>query len=169
MRSKLHSEDKTTAMTITANLSPPLQYSILAAQEKGSSSWLSALPLDHLGFDLHKGTFRDALRLRYGWPLPYLPQQCPCGSAYNVDHALTCRLGGFPTLRHNQLRNFTANLLKEVCNNISTEPVLQPLSGEHLTHPGNNRADARLDIKANGFWRNNNKTAFLISGFSTLL
>ena len=30
------------------------------AQEKGASSWLSVLPLEELGFSLHKGAFRDA-------------------------------------------------------------------------------------------------------------
>ena len=34
--------------------------------EKGASSWLSVIPLEEHGFVLHKGTFRDALCLRYG-------------------------------------------------------------------------------------------------------
>ena len=38
------------------------------AQEKGASSWLTALPIDEFGFTLHKSAFRDALALRYGWP-----------------------------------------------------------------------------------------------------
>ena len=33
-------------------------------REKGVSTWLTALPLEELGFSLHKGTFRDALCLR---------------------------------------------------------------------------------------------------------
>ena len=38
------------------------------AQEKGGSSWLTALPLkeqEH-GFTLHKGAFQDAIALKYG-------------------------------------------------------------------------------------------------------
>ena len=34
------------------------------------------------------------------------------------------------TLRHNHIRNATANLLTEVCKDIRVEPQLQPLSGE---------------------------------------
>ena len=37
------------------------------SREKGCSTWLSALPISEFGFDLRKGTFRDALSLRYGW------------------------------------------------------------------------------------------------------
>ena len=36
------------------------------AQEKGCSSWLVAIPIQRLGFTLHKGAFQDALCLRYG-------------------------------------------------------------------------------------------------------
>ena len=35
------------------------------AQEKGASSWLTAIPIQRLGFTLHKGAFRDAVCLRY--------------------------------------------------------------------------------------------------------
>ena len=34
--------------------------------EKGSSSWLTVLPLKEHGFHLHMGEFRDAISLRYG-------------------------------------------------------------------------------------------------------
>ena len=49
------------------------------------------------------------------------------------------------------MRDLTANLLSEVCNNVVTEPHLQPLSGETLQYKTANRDDnARLDIAANG-------------------
>ena len=32
-------------------------------QEKGASSWLTALPIQEQGFSLHKTAFRDALAL----------------------------------------------------------------------------------------------------------
>ena len=41
------------------------------ANERGASTWLTALPLKEFGFDRHKEEFRDALCLRYGWQ-PYL-------------------------------------------------------------------------------------------------
>ena len=68
-------------------------------------------------------------------------------------HAMTCSKGDFPTLRHNELRDLTATLLTEVCHNVAIEPHLQPLSGEILTHRSAiTTDDARLDIRARGFW-----------------
>ena len=68
--------------------------------------------------------------------------------------------GGFPTMRHNEIRDMTASLLTEVCHNVATEPPLQPLSGETLSaRSANSNDNARLDIRARGFW-NNHKDAF---------
>ena len=47
---------------------------------------------------------------------------------------MTCHTGGFPTIRHNDVRDITASLLTEVYHNVATEPPLQPLSGEALTY-----------------------------------
>ena len=46
---------------------------------------------------------------------------------------ITFVTGGYPFIRHNQLRNITADLLKEVCSNVTVEPPLQPLTGEVLS------------------------------------
>ena len=43
-------------------------------------------------------------------------------------------MGGYPTLLHNELCDFTAEVLSEVCTHVYTEPTLQPLSGETLTY-----------------------------------
>ena len=62
-------------------------------------------------------------------------------------------MGGFPTIRHNELRDVTASLLSDVCHNVATDPRLQLLSGESLTYRTAITADnARLDIRARGFW-----------------
>ena len=120
--------------------------------EKGASSWLSALPVEEHGFALHKGAFQDALFLHHGWLPSGLPVHCVCGWGFSVDHALNCPTGGYPTLRHNELRDFTAEILSEVCANVCTEPSLQPLSGETMTYATANVEDgARLDISAAGF------------------
>ena len=34
--------------------------------------------------------------------------------------------GGLPTLRHNEVWDLTAEMLKEVCSNVAIEPRLQP-------------------------------------------
>ena len=57
--------------------------------------------------------------------------------------------GGFPSIRHNEIRDLTANLLTEVCNDVSIEPDLQ---GDALPTNCNQCDGARLDIAANGFW-----------------
>ena len=120
------------------------------AQENGASSWLTSLPIEEFGFTLHKGAFHDALTLRYNWQPPYTPSTCGCGVKFSVEHALSCPKGGFPTIRH---RHLTANLLTEVCNDVCTEPELQPITGESLTGASSNVQDgAHLDIAANGFW-----------------
>ena len=57
------------------------------------------------------------------------------------------------TIRHNEIRDITAQLLSEVCHNVSIEPPLQPLTGESLNHATSNREEfARVDVKAQGFW-----------------
>ena len=46
-------------------------------KERGASVWLSALPLKEFRFDLHKGSFRDAICIRYGWqPLNFPRHVC---------------------------------------------------------------------------------------------
>ena len=91
--------------------------------------------------------------MRYGWDLPHLPDTCVCGLPFSVDHAFDCPRGGFPSIRHNELRDITASLMKEICHNVTIEPILQPLSGETL-HPRSAIADdnARSDVRAEGFW-----------------
>uniref|UniRef100_A0A1X7TIY1 Uncharacterized protein n=2 Tax=Amphimedon queenslandica TaxID=400682 RepID=A0A1X7TIY1_AMPQE len=118
-------------------LSSDKQRLLDVACERGASVWLSALPLSDHGFDLNKGSFRDSICIRYGWQLQDLPSSCVCDSSFTVDHALSCPMGGFPTLRHNELRDVTASLMSEVCSNVSREPALQPISGEsHCFHCG---------------------------------
>ena len=55
------------ANNLRGELTPALQKAMDLARERGSSSWLTALPLEKHGFLLHKGAFADALALRYGW------------------------------------------------------------------------------------------------------
>ena len=123
------------------------------AQEKGASSWLTTLPINEFGFALHKGAFRDALALRYGWLPLHVPTTCACGNSFTMEHILSCPKGGFPSIRHNEIRDITATLLSEVCHDVAIEPHLQALSGEAFPHATANIQDgARLDIVASGFW-----------------
>ena len=98
--------------------------------EPGASLWLSTLPLKDEGYCLNKQVFLDLIRLRYGWQLKRTPENCECGARFNLRHALSCVKGGFISIRHNRIRDVTANLLKEVCRDVRIEPHLQPLTGE---------------------------------------
>ena len=148
------------AQDIHGQLNPQLQRSVELAQEKGSSAWLTVLPVAEHGFLLHKGDFRDALCLRYGWNLRNTPILCNCGTSFSVDHAMICHMGGIPTIRHNEIRDITATLLTEICHNVATEPPLQPLTNESFVHrTANTEPNARLDIRARGFW-NTGQDAF---------
>ena len=61
--------------------------------------------------------------------------------------------GGFPSIRHNKVRDITATLLSEVCSNVEIEPHLQPVTGEHFPRrTANCDQNARLDVVANGVW-----------------
>ena len=123
------------------------------AKEKGASSWLNTLPILEYGLVLHKGAFPDALALRYSWKPKNMPKHCACGRDNNVDHALSCSNGGFPSLRHNEIRDMTAEMMLTVTSCVGVEPELQPLPGEVLTQKTANTQDgARLDVRSMGFW-----------------
>ena len=59
--------DSQAAAELESKLSNNMKRAMQVSTEKGASSWLATLPIDEHGFALHKGAFRDALCLRYGW------------------------------------------------------------------------------------------------------
>ena len=120
------------------------------AKQKDASSWLISLE-DH-GFTLTKGEFRDALALRYNKPLYSLLSNCPCGQKFNVTHALNCKKGGFVTMRHNNIHDFEANLIRIMQNDVEVESQLQQVENEHFN--GLKEDYARPDIRAKGVLRN---------------
>ena len=142
------------ATGVYRNVTRELRECATIAKEKGVSSWLTALPLVQHDFALHKGDFRDAIAMRYNWPLQRVPESCACGQPFSVHHALICRCGGYVTHRHNQVQDLTASLLREVSTNVTVEPALQPLSGEELGRRANKEDEARVDIRAHSFWNN---------------
>ena len=157
------SKQKEYALDLQKQLPVALQRCMELSQEKGASIWLTAVPIDHHGFALHKSAFResDALSLRYDWPLSNRPSYCACGHSFSIDHALSCPTGGFPSIRHNEVRDITASLLSEVYHGVSVEPLLQPLSGETMAHNiANVDNNSRLDVSAYGFWGGRFERAF---------
>ena len=54
----------TLSKELLPQLTTRLQMAVSLAQEKGASSWLTALPVQEHSFSI---AFRDALALWYGW------------------------------------------------------------------------------------------------------
>ena len=123
---------------------------IKLAEEKGSGAWLTALPIQSLGYTLNKQEFRDAIALRYEGKIAGTPSHCGCGKKNDVDHALSCKLGGYVAMRHNHLRDLEAEILKEVCKDVKTEPQLIPIENDGLA--SNTGEKSRLDVSAIGIW-----------------
>ena len=80
---------------------------------------------------------------------------------HSRTRSLSCPKGGFPIMRHNEVRDLTANLMTEVCHDVCIEPALQPVTGELLSGASANTDDgARLDVAASGFWGGRHERAF---------
>ena len=127
------------------------------ASEKGAGAWLTALPLQNMGYILNKQEFRDGICLRYGWKIPNTPSFCRCKMKNSHDHTLNCKLGGYVNMRHNNIRDFEAKLLREVCKDVKVEPILMPV-GITGTESTNNAEKARLDVSAVGVWSSMERT-----------
>ena len=118
-----HQQIKEVASNLYITLPSSLQKAMTVAQEKGTSGWLTA-------FCFHKTSFCDALALRYGRLPPHIPSSYACGKAFSLEHILSCPKGGFPSIRHNKIRDVT---ITEVCHHFAIEPHLQPLNGENFS------------------------------------
>ena len=104
---------------------------------------VDCLTLQEQGFTLNKQEFQDALCLQYADcnNLKNLLSHCVCGTVFSTDHAMTCSLGGLTIIRHNDIRDITANWLSEVCRNVEREPPLLPLTGKNVVPRSANRRD----------------------------
>ena len=99
---------------------------------------------------LNKSEFRDELHLSYGWEPPKTPHTCPCGQPFTLTHSLHCPKGGYPHLRHNEIRDTFRTLLDEVFHDVETKLKLHFLEGESFNDKTTTtEQDAQLDIKAN--------------------
>ena len=73
-------QQKRTANELYEDLPADLRKAMTLAKEKGASSWLTPLPIEEHGFELHKSAFHDAIALRYGWRPQGMPSTCICGN-----------------------------------------------------------------------------------------
>ena len=138
---------------IDGSLSPDLLQAVQQTRDKGARSWLNAIPMEEHGLALNKQEFRDSLCLRYNLPLPNLPSYCVCGEMFTVNHALSCKNGGFVAQRHDTIRDLLTSHISKVCRNVEKEPLLQPLDNEVFNRQSTvTSREAMLDMKAGGFW-----------------
>ena len=106
--------------------------------------------MEEYNFVLNKKEFHNAINLRYEKDLEGLASKCQCGQTFNMTHALNCKTGGFITIRHNRVREFEAQLLTEICNDVEIESSLQPLEGEIINDLTG--VNAKPDVRARGIW-----------------
>ena len=93
---------------------------------------------------------KGLLEMLYVYAMDGVQQTCPLTASVAI-HALKCPRGGYPSIRHNEIRDITAELMSDVCHGVGTEPCLQPVVDEHLTHRTAREDGARLDIVAESF------------------
>jgi hypothetical protein len=78
------------------------------AKEKGSSAWLTALPLKSLGYCLNKAEFQNSIHVQYNWKIAGLPMRCACGEKMTLIMLLHVRkvailfLGTMPSAERRQ-------------------------------------------------------------------
>ena len=151
----------TSAEMLRPGLSDHQTLLVATASEPGVSSWLTASPSSATSTVLSKRDFRDAIAIRYGFALFDLAERCACGEALTIHHAFVCPAGGYPSARHNELRDLLAAALGEVVSDVELEPRLLPLTDESLPFRNCNRdAEARVDIRARGFWTRQQEAFF---------
>ena len=123
-------------------------------------NWLTNLPIKEHGYELTKQEFWDAIKIRYNWPLGRIPSQCFCGESFNVTHALSCKKGGFVTLRHKEERDITSELLDGVCIDVRKDPILQEVNNGDRPGEVKKSKETRLDINALNFWMTGQRAFF---------
>ena len=90
----------------------------------------SVMPESLNGTDLTEDEVCDSLRLSFGFHPSYLPDKCGgCGTAFTVEHGLSCHQGGLILLRHDDV----ARVWNHLCSQV-THP--SAVSDEPRTHIG---------------------------------
>ena len=79
-----------------------------------------------------------------------LPSTCEFGVTFSIDHALTYKKDGFIALRHNKVRNLTANLWLKFAKMFALNQYFFPITGKEI-NGALTTDNARADVCARGF------------------
>jgi hypothetical protein len=157
LRQARESESKKTAKALLSNLDGRAKVSLQEALDSESAGWLERTPIEGLGLCLDKQTFRDAIALKMGVPLPDpLPANCPsCHEpSFDVRHALKCKSGGWVRRRHDEVKYAWGTLFKKVSTNVGFEPYLPSCDGVIFEKKSTTRdRDSRADILVGGLFQ----------------
>ena len=82
------------------------------------------LPLYRLKMRDYQALFWDLTGVRYSWQLSRVPEFYDCGAKFSSHHILLFKEKGFISVRQNNIRDVTANLLEEVYRDVRTEPKI---------------------------------------------
>ena len=85
-----------------------------------------------IGYDLNKHEFRDEMQSVLSSVWLENTQHSLCNEKKTVDHILNCKQGRFVAMRHNEVHDFEAELLRDV----GIEPELFYLIGNTYTSLG---------------------------------
>ena len=103
---------------------------------------LLPLPLKNQGYAFSKQLLCGLIRIGNGWHV--------CRVRILVQ---ICKKEGFISIRDNNIRNVTDDLLKEVCRDVCAESKLQPLTGEMFKEStALILVEACYNISDRGFW-----------------
>eukprot|EP00923_Selenidium_pygospionis_P002843 GHVN01004364.1.p1 GENE.GHVN01004364.1~~GHVN01004364.1.p1 ORF type:complete len:695 (+),score=78.46 GHVN01004364.1:2-2086(+) len=113
-------------------LSASRQRAVQRAIDGRTSHWLTACPTSAHQFDLSSVEFRDAIALRYRMPVANLPAVCDgCQQKCDIDHLLSCKVGGLVVRRHNEVRDTLGDLCaKALGRQVIREPEIVRSDGE---------------------------------------
>ena len=154
-KSEVHEERRkkqsADASALRSSLPPSLKFAMSLAQEKAGSLLCPLKSTALLCIRVH-----TEMRLHFAMGgSPMLSPPIVHAANHFQYHVLSCARGGYPSIRHNEIRDLTAHLLTEVCHCVSTEPTLQPITGEVFNH-----ATAITEDGAHGFWGGRLEHAF---------
>ena len=104
------------------------------SQEKEVSNWLTSDPISKHGLNLNKQQLWNGIGITYGWELINIPSICACGHKMDMQRAISCKKGGFNTIRHNNAQDLTCNLLTIICIDVGIEPKGEEMGGFRLSN-----------------------------------